>query len=539
MSNESIVPVFGTFDRDTGALKGVGPLGVAYTPLGGTASVGTFTDTTALQTAYPAAANLGKFASVGSAAPYTQYTSNGQAWVTTAGSGSSNVGTFVDSSALQTAFPAAANLGKFANVGATAPYVLYTSNGQTWGVTGGTASASVGTFATSGALQTAFPANVNLGKFASVGSAAPYTQYTSDGQAWVAVGTGTGGGAVSNPFQITVSRALTSADNGATLYTDPADTANYALSVPPGLGVFAFSVVQHGSGIVSVSNGVGVLPFGGSTAGPETILSVARTSSTAELYTILLPSVVPPRATDADAAAGTDTVKMMTPETTAYAITARAGGYAYVGLYSGLAAAVPTPSDGTLVKLTDTSPSLGGTGGVAVGTDWYWVASKGAWFPRNIVSLDFVTVAGGVTGAGNATAQVLVPIQVHPIMAKTGHRFRLRFMYGKSGSGGVLNYIIRMTTSPTLTTGSGLTANGLTQSNTVLKTIYENEFKFVTDTTIVETGGSATTAGTATQIGPVTVTPSTMYINLVLTPTGTDVPAVFQATLEYLPYGGV
>lgn len=35
MSNESVVPVFGTFDRDTGVMKGVGPLGVPYTPITG------------------------------------------------------------------------------------------------------------------------------------------------------------------------------------------------------------------------------------------------------------------------------------------------------------------------------------------------------------------------------------------------------------------------------------------------------------------------------------------------------------------------
>ena len=45
-------------------------------------------------------------------------------------------------------------------------------------------SGGVGTFATTSALQTAFPAASNPGKTALVGSAAPYTQYVSDGAAW-------------------------------------------------------------------------------------------------------------------------------------------------------------------------------------------------------------------------------------------------------------------------------------------------------------------------------------------------------------------
>jgi hypothetical protein len=42
--------------------------------------VGVYATTTALQAAFPAAANTGKEALVGSAAPYTEYVSNGATW---------------------------------------------------------------------------------------------------------------------------------------------------------------------------------------------------------------------------------------------------------------------------------------------------------------------------------------------------------------------------------------------------------------------------------------------------------------------------
>jgi hypothetical protein len=51
--------------------------------------LGTFASTGALETAFPAAANTGKTAMVGSAAPYAQYVSNGTAWVASSGGASS------------------------------------------------------------------------------------------------------------------------------------------------------------------------------------------------------------------------------------------------------------------------------------------------------------------------------------------------------------------------------------------------------------------------------------------------------------------
>lgn len=48
----------------------------------------------------------------------------------------------------------------------------------------------VGTYATAAALQTAKPAASNIGSRALVGSAAPYTAYTSDGVSWNTVSTG-------------------------------------------------------------------------------------------------------------------------------------------------------------------------------------------------------------------------------------------------------------------------------------------------------------------------------------------------------------
>lgn len=209
-------------------------------------NLGTFSSPSTLQAAFPAGTNLGATAFVGSSAPYSSYTSNGSVWAPTGvtsfsnlsdsstaniasintsvstalSSKVTNVGTFASTSALQAAFPAAGSTGAVASVGASAPYVSYTSNGLAWvlsntatfaGLTDAatapiatsnssvstalaTKVANLGTFASSSALQAAFPASAYPGAIALVGSSAPYAQYSSNGATWNAGG----GGAVSS-----------------------------------------------------------------------------------------------------------------------------------------------------------------------------------------------------------------------------------------------------------------------------------------------------------------------------------------------------
>lgn len=104
--------------------------------------------------------------------------------------GGGYLGTFASTAALQTAYPAASNPACIALVVG----VIYISNGTAWQVkvqasTDLSDSASlerlVGTFASTSALQTAFPAASNTGYKALVGASAPYTNYSSNGSAWV------------------------------------------------------------------------------------------------------------------------------------------------------------------------------------------------------------------------------------------------------------------------------------------------------------------------------------------------------------------
>lgn len=97
--------------------------------------------------------------------------------------------------------------------------------------------------ATTAALQTALPAAANLGALALVGSAAPYARYMSNGSAWLEV-------PEPNPvaIQVATSRALTSADNGRVLEA----TATVTLTVPAGLPA-GFRCVVIPSGTTSVA----------------------------------------------------------------------------------------------------------------------------------------------------------------------------------------------------------------------------------------------------------------------------------------------
>ena len=53
------------------------------------------------------------------------------------------------------------------------------------GTTVSIGNAALGPYATVAALQTAFPASSNLSSVASIGSAAPYATYVSNGSAWI------------------------------------------------------------------------------------------------------------------------------------------------------------------------------------------------------------------------------------------------------------------------------------------------------------------------------------------------------------------
>ena len=147
--------------------------------------LGTYATTGALPSA---SSNLGATAAVGSSAPYTFYVSNGTSWIAQ----DAFVGIFATSTALQTAFPAATFNGATAYVGASAPYTVYQANGSAWVATLSTTNIGsstngvtgfAGVFATVGALPAA--ATSNQGFIALVGSAAPYTIYISTGTAWL------------------------------------------------------------------------------------------------------------------------------------------------------------------------------------------------------------------------------------------------------------------------------------------------------------------------------------------------------------------
>ena len=69
----------------------------------------------------------------------------------------------------------------------TNPAVLYRISAdktQYSTVVGNNTATFLGIFSTTGALQTAFPAAANVGKIASVGGGAPYGSYISNGSAW-------------------------------------------------------------------------------------------------------------------------------------------------------------------------------------------------------------------------------------------------------------------------------------------------------------------------------------------------------------------
>lgn len=211
------------------------------------------------------------------------------------GSGNvSNVGTFASAAALQTAFPAASNLGAFGNVGASAPYAVYQSNGSAWAPVGSGSLANVGTYASTGALQTAFPAASNKGSFAYVGSSSPYTLYTSDGTTWIA-SSGSGGtpstttpNALASTPVIGTSTAFMRAD--AVL---PLPSINAVGGLPQSSGNYNASTNTILTGAYAGQNLVsGTLPTGTSTAPTGFKVTVAGTPGVDSLGALSVGDVV-------------------------------------------------------------------------------------------------------------------------------------------------------------------------------------------------------------------------------------------------------
>lgn len=103
---------------------------MSYLGFAGSGTVGNFSSTTVLQNMYPAQRYAGRFATVENTPGIVDlYFSTGNAWVTSTDSGM--LGAFASTAALQAAFPAASNGGKHAFI-STAPYGQYVSNGTNW-----------------------------------------------------------------------------------------------------------------------------------------------------------------------------------------------------------------------------------------------------------------------------------------------------------------------------------------------------------------------------------------------------------------------
>lgn len=156
-------------------------------------------------------------------------------------------GPYADAAALQTAKAAATYPGRHAYVGSAAPYTIYTSNGATWAV------GAIGPYATAAALETAFPAATNTGRFASVGSAAPYKLYSSNGAAWVPA-VDVAGVLPTAPIQVTASRNIASTDNGLVLECTATATLTVPASLPAG---FRCVVIPFGTTSVAFTGTTG------------------------------------------------------------------------------------------------------------------------------------------------------------------------------------------------------------------------------------------------------------------------------------------
>lgn len=124
--------------------------------------VGNFTTSTELTTKFSPSEYIGCSANVGTTVPYVKYWCNGQTWAAAGGGGGASaftdltdkttadlptintplasalaaaggaLGPYADTTALESAKPAASNDGRVALVGASAPYAPYVSNGTAW-----------------------------------------------------------------------------------------------------------------------------------------------------------------------------------------------------------------------------------------------------------------------------------------------------------------------------------------------------------------------------------------------------------------------
>jgi hypothetical protein len=223
--------------------------------------------------------------------------------------GGGYLGTFASTAALQTAYPAASNPACIALVVG----VIYISNGTAWQVkvqasTDLSDSASlerlVGTFASTSALQTAFPAASNTGYKALVGASAPYTNYSSNGSAWVkgvSASTDLTDGATINAQITTNTAAAVQITGNVTITTANQATYNgkvlewtgaFSVTLNSGLANdFGFAGISPASGNASIVSD-GTTTFNGATttvtrAAAQPMFTVTQRSTNRNQYVVV------------------------------------------------------------------------------------------------------------------------------------------------------------------------------------------------------------------------------------------------------------
>ena len=351
-------------------------------------------------------------------------------------------------------------------------------------------------------------------------------------------GGGGGSGTAPAPQKITTNRALLPGDSSGVLSTDPGDATNYAITIPQGLGANFGSVtmVQRGAGTISIAGSVGVTIANnvtGSTTGPGSAISVVRTDPNTESYAVFLPTIVPVKATTTDAQTGTDDAKFMTPSKTAAAIAALGFSYVYVGLSTGLAAAVTTPADGMVAKLTDAA--FGGAGGTSgYGVDWVYVGSKSNWFPRASIKIATVLSAGGIAGTANATLQSLGVFTLPAICSKSGMRIKFDGIFGKTGTAATMTFNLKLGGQ------NALVPSTPSLSATQLHGYFQGDYIFDSGTSMHEesNNGVANQTTVPTLILGLTAN-AALVIAPFFTPGSTDTPVLYALNIEILPFGGV
>lgn len=331
----------GVASLDGSAHVPVAQISLASTNLTDSASlervVGTFASSAALQTAFPAASNTGNKALVGASAPYTNYSSNGSAWVKGVSASTDLSDGVALNAAVTNSVKYAANWNAATNVvtGVTGLTALANSNPgaqtafvntaagtttvaylgsitsvnfndevlwnpitSTWTLCPYNAPSVLGIFATTGAIT--YPAASWNGYSVSIGSSAPYQTYTSNGSAWVMDDAATINASIaSNTSNITANTAALSVqtDNAqtGTTYTlvladagqnvDMNNASANTLTIPPNSSV-AFpigtliTVTMAGAGITTIAAGAGVTVVKPSAR----TLAISAQYETAQLY---------------------------------------------------------------------------------------------------------------------------------------------------------------------------------------------------------------------------------------------------------------